>query len=1147
MRKFLLLGLLGIFLLSVNAAPRRSAEDAVRLEKTGKARVFDSKSSHPLKKKGKKSMRPRTDIQHSGVRPFKASNAFQPQSGPKALRQHDSKRRAEGMEGIYGYLSYDYNYEDPYGMYRLDDESYELMWEDPVADEWGLQATNGWLIDGKIYGTVLDTDGYMLYDYGYFVIDFETGELEDFDYIELYETDVYIYMSTYNPDDGRIYGYAYYWPEGGYAEIYWISADFDDLTDAEAIKYAEDDYCYSLCYNAAEQCFYGININQEFVKIDLEGNQTFVADVPEADYMDSYITGLVWDPSTNLFFWNYNDIDGEAGLFSITPGGDFDYITDYPSGQEFTYFVTTNEYVASGRPQTPTVESNSFEGPSLSGSVTFAIPSEYGDGQPLPEEVDYVALLDGKEYASGTVETDSSLEVDFEVEESGFHVFGLYIVADGDESGVASVKLYVGNDTPMAPADVTLTTTEISWKAVTQGVNGGYVDPSKISYNVYLNDSMLGTTTGTSYAITLPEDAPLTSNEAAVVAVFDGRESKPGLSNRLLAGASYTVPMYLEPTEREYDTMTVFDANGDGVTWKYDKDNTAVKVSYSAPDESMDDYLFLPPIKINSTDDFYSVSLQSTLCSFAYTHEYISVEYATAPNPNAIKGTIIDTYTPTYMYKEEEWDVTEGLWHVDEPGVYYIAIHCTSEGDMFGVAVRDFKVETTSVTLDSPEAVENLKAVAAEEGALNATVSFTFPTQTLQGGTLAADLDLSAVVTVSTTTDTYTVTGKPGSDASVEVTTVQGNNTVTVEVRNGEQASPAESVEVYTGISTPATPQNLEAEVAPDMMSVLITWDAVTTSATEGGYVNPATVTYSIYQYVDYGMFQDWEPVATDIETNSYLLTLPEGTPQDIHVYGVTSSNEAGSNGYIGVLNNIYLGEAFNLPMQLEIDSDGKITPSPWITYKSLEGETYSAGWFLDYLNFYIPEAEEEPAMVGFAQGALPCKGALGAPRFKTTGCSKVKITLYHAQGLDKCPFSLWGMKYGDSKMVKIGEYAASEASPAMGESEFTLPDELLNQDWVQVYIFPEFNTARDIFLLRGCNIQALSSSVAAFEGEAAVKAIPGAIIVKGLEGSNVTISTIDGITMTSGTAASAEEVYPVAPGIYIVKAGDITRKLIVR
>lgn len=1149
MKKFILLGILSVFILSMNAAPRYSEEETQELVAQGKARVFNSKSN-PLKKKGgkKKALRSRTDRQHSSVKPFRGSNAFKAKnSATLNLKERISLSRSEGMEGIYGYLSYDYNYEDPYGMYRLDEESYELMWEDPVEEEWGLQASNGWLVDGKIQGTVLDTDGYMLYDYGYYVIDFETGELEDFDYIELYDTDVYIYMSAYNSNDGRIYGYAYYWPEGSYPEIYWISADFDDLENAELVKYAEDDYCYSLCYNQAEQCFYGVNINQEFVMIDLEGNQTVVAEVPEADYMDSYVTGLVWDPAGNLFYWTYNDIDGEAGLFSITPDGEFEFITDYPSGQEFTYFVTTNVYVASDKPQTPTVESYSFEGASLEGTVTFGIPTEYGDGNELPEEVDYVALLDNEEYSSGTVETGSDLTIDFEVDEAGFHVFGLYISADGFDSGTGSVRLYVGNDTPMAPTNVTLTSTEISWKAVTEGVNGGYVDPAQVSYIVYLNDEKLGETNNTSYAISLPSDAPLTANEAAVVAVFDGKESKPGLSNRLLAGAAYTVPMYLVPTEREFETMTVYDANGDGVTWSYVADDHAVRVSYSEPDEPMNDYLFLPPIEITSSENYYNVSLESTLRSFAYNKEYLSVEYATAPNPDAIKGTIIEAYTPSYKIKEANWDVTEGLWKVDEPGVYYIALHCTSEGDMFGIEARDFKVENTSVSIYSPNSVTDLKAVPAANGALEAIVSFVFPTETLMGLPLATDADLTAEITLDTTDGKYTLSGKPGSEASVKVTTIQGNNTIFVEVVNGDVTSPKESVEVYTGISVPSTPQNLSAEVAPDMLSVLITWDAVTTSATEGGYIDPATVTYSVYEYIDYGMFTDWELVEGDITTNSYLLTLPEGAEQDMHVYGVTSSNEAGSNGYISVLNNIYLGAAYTLPLELEISSDGAITPSPWITYKSLEDETFTAGWFLDYLNFYIPDAEAETTMVGFAQGSLPCKGALGVPRFSTKDCSGVEMVLTHGMGLDKCPFTVWGMKYGDKDMIKVGAYEATSDDPTMGQSTFTLPESLMNQDWVQIYIFPEFNTSKDLFLLNGCLISPKTGSVETLKGTESIQAGKETIIVKGFEGQHITIYTVDGMTVVNGVVESPEVRYTVYPGIYIVKTDRLSGKLIVR
>lgn len=1058
------------------------------------------------------------------------------------------RRNTAAPEGIYGYLSFDVYEEQPLGMYRLDDDYYELLWEDPLAEEYGIPSANGWLVDGKIKGTLLDTDGFMLYDYGYFVIDFQTGQLEKVEFIDLDSTDIFIYMSTLNPEDGRIYGYAYNWGGGGeLPDTWWVSADLDDLSNAEPIKIANTDRCYSLCYNEAEQCFYGVNIRQQFVKIDIYGNQTVVATVPEAQYMATYQTGLVWNPADNLFYWNFNTREDESGLFSITPEGEFEFLADYPAGEEFNYFVTTNKYVAVGRPATPTVKSHSFEGPSLSGSITFGIPATYGDGAPLPQTVNYTALLDGREYSTGTATPGTDLTVNFTVEDNGFHTFGLRIAVGQETSGLASVKLYVGNDTPKTPADVTLTTTQVSWQGVTEGVNGGYIDPSRISYIVYLNNSKEGETAATSYAISLPEDASLTSYVASVVATFEGLESAPGLSNRLLAGTAYSVPMTLVPTEEEFATMTVCDVNSDGSTWSYDLDKHAVRVGYSEPDEPMDDYLFLPPVQITDADNYYKVSLESTIRSAYYPEEFLTVEYATLPDPKAIRGTIIAAYTPSATYNEDTWNVTESLWKVAEPGIYYIALHCTSEGDQYGIAAREFKVEATSVTADSPAAAGNLQATGASGGVLEATVSFTFPTENLLKETLGAGTELRAVVSLDTSDRTYTLTGTPGSEATIKIATAQGTNTVTVEIWDGGKASPEASVTVYTGIDAPSTPKNFTADVAPDLLSVLLTWDPVTTPDTEGGYIYPKTVTYSVYTYVDYGMYQAWELIEEGIEDTSYLITIPAGSPQGLHVYGLTADNEAGSNGRISVLNNIYLGTPYELPLTLQISADGNVSPAPWLTYKTLDGETYRAGWFVDDLDFYIPFAPHVSALVGYATGELPCRGALGIPRFSTKGLEGVSITLTHGYGEDKCAFSLWGLKYGRDEMIKIGEYAANTEGARAVTSEYALPAELLGQDWVQVYIFSEYTTARDIFLLSGCEIAAAKSGVETVDAQRSISAIDGAVIVKGFEGERVVIATIDGMTAVETVAASRETAYPVPPGLYIVKAGATTRKLIVR
>ena len=64
-------------------------------------------------------------------------------------------------------------------------------------------------------------------------------------------------------------------------------------------------------------------------------------------------------------------------------------------------------------------------------------------------------------------------------------------------------------------------------------------------------------------------------------------------------------------------------------------------------------------------------------------------------------------------------------------------------------------------------------------------------------------------------------------------------------------------------------------------------------------------------------------------------------------------------------------------------------------------------------------------------------------------------------------------------------------------------------------------------------------------EADGVILAQPGRVILKGLEGKPYGIFTSDGRTVASGTVNVSSLAISLAPGIYIVKAGDLVRTLI--
>ena len=53
-----------------------------------------------------------------------------------------------------------------------------------------------------------------------------------------------------------------------------------------------------------------------------------------------------------------------------------------------------------------------------------------------------------------------------------------------------------------------------------------------------------------------------------------------------------------------------------------------------------------------------------------------------------------------------------------------------------------------------------------------------------------------------------------------------------------------------------------------------------------------------------------------------------------------------------------------------------------------------------------------------------------------------------------------------------------------------------------------------------------------------------GAVVIRGAEGMKVTVAATDGKTVYVAVAASDEMTIPVAPGVYVVKAGNTVAKV---
>ena len=229
--------------------------------------------------------------------------------------------------------------------------------EDPVFWMHGLQAYDGWYHDGKVSGIVTALFNGAISFYYRYTYDLVSGEeilFEEFyDEVDGYympttATDIFLFQSRLNTKDGMVYGYAYNLADKG--NIYWAKADFDDLLKAKTIKEAGDEVCYSLCYNEADGYFYGVNAKQQFVRMDVDGNQKVISQMPDADYLTTKMSGLTWSPADDCFYMSCLDTADASRLLKISRKGEVSLVQVFEGMEYFTFLFSTDEVIPDTEP-----------------------------------------------------------------------------------------------------------------------------------------------------------------------------------------------------------------------------------------------------------------------------------------------------------------------------------------------------------------------------------------------------------------------------------------------------------------------------------------------------------------------------------------------------------------------------------------------------------------------------------------------------------------------------------------------------------------------------------------------------------------------------------------------------------------------------
>lgn len=1109
------------------ALPRMTAADASRLIAEGKA-VNTSK------------IRKHTAQKRSDARLFRSQNGKISTVSRSAQMKAPARATAKGAN-LFGYVNYaDGFYEDdmPVGLYEFQGSSLDLKWLDPLYQEEYLALGCGWYRNGRLCGYAPVMFGYYVVGMYYYDFDFETGEFSEDDIVEVDIENGHFSVCALNESDDMIYGIGM----DGEGENYVFAkapaenpADFE-IVKVIAVENEENEACPYICYNPVDQCLYGISYGGTLMRISTTGEFEPVMDVSSMGET-TYIGTMAYSNVASGFYVNHSTEEASELYFISTADKTVEKLMDMPDGDTFSVMVCLDGAASPTAPAAPKIVSSVFEGASTTGTVTITMPDVTAGGDALGGTLGWTATLDRETYRTGTAAPGEEVAVAFTEIGTGAHSISFFATAAGEQGVPAVLRLYTGNDTPLAPDFVAFDEGLAFWDAVTEGVHGGYLDLAQMKYELNLNGVLYGTTDATEMKIDLPADADLASYTVSVVAVCNGLKSLPTESNSVVAGKPFTPDVTFAPTPEQAKLFTIDDSNYDDITWEFfaDFQGRPAFISYYSTEEALDDWLFLPAVNLDKEGGIYRFAMNVGRMGSTFDKDSYSVAIGTAPSPAAMTQTLIDKTVP-----EHNGSDVETLFRIGAAGTYYIGIHANSEPNQYGVFVRDISVTDPGMGDKSPAAVTDLTATAAENGVLSATVSFRLPVKYYNGADIAAGEEVTATVKAASTT---TVSGAPGELKTVEVETAQGVNIISVVTSADGENGPAATVSVYTGVDNPKIVENAVFTTSDDMLSVHITWDAPKEGA-NGGYIDPSDMDYSLWINDGYG-YQPYAEIGHNVY--EYTFTVPAGSEQSFYRLGVIATNAGGISDYIAA-EGIVLGTPYSLPMCENFDegSNEPLAINPFvISYPTTDYNNQN--WSFRELSELFGEGVGGSCMMALqlSEGGVG-KAGIGIPRFTTEHSSDVTVSVNYWGGNNGVAPWFTATAPGIEGIVEIP--AETAGTDGWKTATAKLPAEFNGKRWVQLYLNATFSSSSQMLIVTNIAVEGTTTGVGSID--VAGKAIyggTGEIIVKGYADTQIAVYTPDGRLVASETAESDNASIAVERGIYIVSADGKAVKVIVK
>ncbi len=705
-----------------------------------------------------------------------------------------------------------------------------------------------------------------------------------------------------------------------------------------------------------------------------------------------YISSATFNPLTGKMYYVCCPSVGQSYLYDInTETAEPTLLYELPGGEGITGLYIPR--AASGL-ESPAAVSNLellLDGASLSATIAFDMPAENYGGAPISGTLGYNIIVDGTIYTTGTAEAGQHVTVPLTVEKAATYNIAVETTSDKGNGPKTRLVRFIGADSPSPVHDLSLTALgenrySLSWTPVTTGENGGYIDPSAVTYTVTRYTKAESTVVANALSQTSFSDIFTPENGASplsygVSANIEGYTTAEAISNVIIVGA-YSAP-YSEDfgTDRTDNTpfsdYTVIDAANDGKTWQ--KYNTNANGNcwaayYPSSDSRNDDWLITPPIYLEGGNQ-YDFSFDAGTFSNRYP-ETFEVAFGTEPTVAGMSTTVIEeTTVVTETAKTRNYTASVVI---KESGIYYFGIHATTVGNSFYLYADNIKISSPRST-ESPAAATDFTVTRHWDGSIKADLKFTAPVLTASGKKLES-IDKIEILRDGELVHTIQPVLAPGLTMTWtddDRTMTRGDHIYTIAAYNGAGRGNEAQAEAFIGVNRAEEVPNPRAELTEVPGQVRISWDAPSVDI-KGEPLNLDIVTYSI-------LSTDKEnniiSIASGLKELEYIdQAVPDGAEQMFKSYAIVAVTDAGMSS-AAATDIVVPGPAYEMPYT---ESFTGHTPTHIIGTISHDPEEYSVwGFYSDTSQDGIVSQDADDGYVVYRAKTIGARSAITSGKIR--------------------------------------------------------------------------------------------------------------------------------------------------------------------